>query len=238
MPKSLVDAYLMPQINDLIDQLGKAKFITTLDLTRGYWQVPTAKPSRHLTVFTPPFGLFQFQVMSFGLQGAPATFQRLMDKVLQGMEDYAAAYIDDMVIHSATWEEHLTQIQTVLQRLQSAGLTAKPQKCQLEMSRCVYLCYVVCSGLVQPERSKVQGTRCRVLSYFYNEETGTVFPGDDWLLQEMYPRLCQHCSTSDRPHADRMLHQIRWCGQRNARAHFRISRACYVLNQFCKVMTS
>ena len=155
--ESLADAYPMPRIDDLIDRLGKAKFITTLDLTRGYWQVPMAKASRHLTAFTTPFGLFQFRVMPFGLQGAPATFQRLMDKVLQGLEEYAAAYIDDLVIHSTTWEEHLTEIQTVFQRLRSAGLTAKPQKCQLGMSRCVYLGHVVGSGLVQPERSKVQG---------------------------------------------------------------------------------
>ena len=154
---SLTDAYPMPRIDDLIDRLGKARYISTLDLTRGYWQVPMAKASRHLTAFTTPFGLFQFRVMPFGLQGAPATFQRLMDKVLQGLEDYAAAYIDDLVIHSTTWEEHLTQIRTVFQRLRLAGLTAKPQKCQLGMSRCVYLGHVVGSGLVQPERSKVQG---------------------------------------------------------------------------------
>eukprot|EP00731_Ephydatia_muelleri_P033526 Em0031g34a len=155
--ESLADAYPMPRIDDLIDRLGKARYISTLDLTRGYWQVPMAKASRHLTAFTTPFGLFQFRVMPFGLQGAPATFQRLMDKVLQGLEDYAAAYIDDLVIHSTTWEEHLTQIQTVFQRLRLAGLTAKPQKCQLGMSRCVYLGHVVGSGLVQPERSKMQG---------------------------------------------------------------------------------
>eukprot|EP00731_Ephydatia_muelleri_P015573 Em0008g1293a len=153
--ESLADAYPMPRIDDLIDRLGKARYISTLDLTRGYWQVPMAKASRHLTAFTTPFGLFQFRVMPFGLQGAPATFQRLMDKVLQGLEDYAAAYIDNLVIHSTTWEEHLTQIQTVFQRLRLVGLTsAKPQKCQL---RCVYLGHVVGSGLVQPERSKMQG---------------------------------------------------------------------------------
>ena len=90
--ESLADAHPMPQIDDLIDRLGKAKFITTLDLTCGYWQVPMARISRHLSAFTTPFGLFQFRVMPFGLQGAPATFQQLMDKVLQGLEDYAAAY--------------------------------------------------------------------------------------------------------------------------------------------------
>ena len=102
------------RIDDLIDRLGKAKFITTLDFTRGYWQLPMASTSRHLTAFTTPFGLFQFKVMPFGLQGAPVTFQRLMDRVLKGLESYAAAYIDDLVIHSRTWGEHLAQVRSVL----------------------------------------------------------------------------------------------------------------------------
>ena len=68
-----------------------------------------------------------------------------------------AAYLDDLVIHSSTWEEHLVQVQNVLQRLRIAGLTAKPSKCQLGMSQCVYLGQIVGSGIVQPERSKLQG---------------------------------------------------------------------------------
>eukprot|EP00731_Ephydatia_muelleri_P030199 Em0021g722a len=104
------------------------------------------------------FQLNRFSSDAFWPSGATAMFQWLMDKVLQGLEDYAAAYIDDLVIHSATWEEHLTQIQIVLQRLRSAGLMANPQTCQLGMSRCVYLGDVVGSGLVQPKRSKVMWT--------------------------------------------------------------------------------
>ena len=77
------DAYPMPQVDELINQVGKAKFISGTDLTRGYWQVPVAKDGRPKTVFVMPFGLFQFNVMLFSLQGASATFQRLMDKVLQ-----------------------------------------------------------------------------------------------------------------------------------------------------------
>ena len=100
----------MPMIDDLIDQLGQAKYISTLDLTRGYWQVPVAQAVQTKTAFTTPFGLFQFRVMPFGLQGAPATFQRLMDRLVQGMEDHAAAYLDDLVIFSTTWEEHLQHI--------------------------------------------------------------------------------------------------------------------------------
>ena len=69
----------MPRIDDLIDHLGKAQYLITLDLTRGYWQVPVAPDVHHKTAFVAPFGLYQFTVMPFGLQGAPATFQRLMD---------------------------------------------------------------------------------------------------------------------------------------------------------------
>ena len=91
-------------MDELIDQVGKAKFISALDLTRGYWQVPVAKDSRPKTAFVTPFGLFQFNVMPFGLQGAPATFQRLMDKVLHGMEEFAVAYLDDVVTAGeCTW---------------------------------------------------------------------------------------------------------------------------------------
>ena len=108
------DAYPMPRIDDLIDQLGKAQYLTTLDLTRGYWQVPVAADVRHKTTFVTPFGLYQFTVMPFGLQGAPATFQRLMDQVLRGVGDFEAAYLDDTVIFSETWEDHLTHVHSVL----------------------------------------------------------------------------------------------------------------------------
>ena len=101
------DAYPMARIDDLIDRLGGAKYISTLDLTRGYWQVPVAPDARSHTAFTTPFGLYQFKVMPFGLHGAPATFQRMMDILLKRIQDYAGAYLDDLVVFSASWEEHL-----------------------------------------------------------------------------------------------------------------------------------
>ena len=97
-----IDAYPMPRIDDLIDQLGKARFITTLHLTRGYWQMPVAAGDQYKTAFTTPYGLYQFKVMPFGLCGAPASFQRLMDKIVNGL-DFAAAYLDDLVI----WTCHI-----------------------------------------------------------------------------------------------------------------------------------
>ena len=109
------DAYPMPRIDDLIDRLGQAKYITALDLTRGYWQMPVAARDQHKTAFTTPFGLFQFKVMPFGLNGAPASFQRMMDQVIDGLYNFTAAYLDDLVVFSNTWEEHLEHIQAVLQ---------------------------------------------------------------------------------------------------------------------------
>eukprot|EP00731_Ephydatia_muelleri_P002480 Em0001g2480a len=81
---SEADAYPMPRIDEMLEQLGTARFISTLDLTRGYWQVPVAKEARHKTAFVTPFGLYHFNVMPFGLQGAPCyTFQRLMEGVIR-----------------------------------------------------------------------------------------------------------------------------------------------------------
>lgn len=96
------DAYPMPRADELIERLGEARYITTLDLTKGYWQVPLAPADRPKTAFSTPAGQFQYTVLPFGLHGAPSTFQRLMDKVLQPLHHFAAAYIDDVVIHSTT----------------------------------------------------------------------------------------------------------------------------------------
>ena len=83
-----MDAYSMPRMDDLIDHLGKAKFISTINLTRGYWQVPLTTESKENSAFATPHGLFKFNVMPFGLQGAPATFQRLIDQVIRGLGEY------------------------------------------------------------------------------------------------------------------------------------------------------
>ncbi|KAL5506277.1 hypothetical protein EMCRGX_G007890 [Ephydatia muelleri] len=89
---SAADCYPMPRVDELIDRLGTAKYISTLDLSRGYWQVPMSAESRKKTSFVTPFGQFEFNVMPFGLHGAPSTFQRMMDQVLQGLETCATSF--------------------------------------------------------------------------------------------------------------------------------------------------
>lgn len=92
----------MPRVEDLLDGLAGAKFITTLDLTKGYWQVPVVEESREKTAFTTPFGKYQFSVMPFGLVGAPATFQRFMNSLFGDLAAFLSSYIDDLAIFSTT----------------------------------------------------------------------------------------------------------------------------------------
>ena len=156
---SKYDAYPMPRIDELIERLGPARFISTLDLTRGYWQVPLTPRAREKTAFTTPEGLFHYKVLPFGVHGAPATFQRLMDRVLRPHRAYAAAYIDDIVIHSGSWEDHLERLTAVLQSLRRAGLTANPAKCRLGLEEANYLGHTVGRGCVKPQEDKVASIR-------------------------------------------------------------------------------
>ncbi|KAK7938780.1 hypothetical protein WMY93_002106 [Mugilogobius chulae] len=150
------DAYPMPRIDDLLEKIGAAKYITTLDLCKGYWQVPLEESSRPYTAFQTPAGLFQFTVMPFGLHGAPATFQRLMDRVLKGCEHCSAAYLDDVVIFSETWEDHIQHLSLVLKKIEQAGLTLNPAKCEWARQETRYLGYHLGQGEVRPQVDKVE----------------------------------------------------------------------------------
>jgi len=111
-------AYPIPRVDDLIDRVGGAPYITTLDLSKGYWQVPVAKEDQEKTAFTTPWGLFQFTRMPFGLQGASATFQRKLDQLLDGLGDFLNAYLDDVIIFSQSCDDHMKHLQVVLHRIQ------------------------------------------------------------------------------------------------------------------------
>ena len=156
---SKFDAYPMPRVDELIERLGKARYISTLDLTKGYWQVPLAPTSKEKTAFATPDGLFQYRMLPFGLHGAPATFQRLMDRVLRPHREYAAAYLDDIVIHGEEWGTHLKQVTAVLRALRGAGLTANPKKCRLGLRDANYLGYTIGRGCVKPQAGKAEAIR-------------------------------------------------------------------------------
>lgn len=193
---SKFDSYPTPRIDDLVERLGKAKYLTTIDLCKGYWQVPLTKRSRELTAFRTPLGLFQFTVMPFGLHGAPATFQRLMDQVLCDTSDFSAAYLDDIIVYSDNWEVHMKHLKFVLDCLQSAGLTINPAKCAFAKSETEYLGYVIGNGVVKPQVKKIEALESCGLPKTRKELRG--FLG----MAGFHQRFIPHFSTRAAPLTD------------------------------------
>ncbi|PIK34749.1 hypothetical protein BSL78_28428 [Apostichopus japonicus] len=145
------------RIEDSLDSLGGSRWFSTLDLASGYWQVEVKEEDRAKTAFVTRKGLYEFTVMPFGLCNAPATFQRLMERVLAGLQwDVAVLYIDDIIVHGRTFEEHIERLSSVLQRLREANLTLKTKKCCLFQSKVEFLGHVVSGEGISPNPRKVK----------------------------------------------------------------------------------
>ena len=152
------DAYPLPFISSILDRLRNARYLSSLDIKSAYWQVPVAEASREYTAFTiPGRGLFQFRRMPMGLTNAPATWQRLIDRVLGAdLEPYVLVYLDDIVVISPDFDTHLSILTKVLDRLQKAGLTVSREKCQFCMPRLKYLGYIVDGNGLHVDPDKVE----------------------------------------------------------------------------------
>ena len=154
------DAYPLPRVDDTLDALGGAKYFTTLDLQSGYWQVTLEENSKEITAFSTSKGHWEFNVMPFGLTNAPATFQRLMDYVLTGLHwSQCLVYLDDVIIFGRNFDEHLTRLRTVLARLNGAGLSLKPSKCQWAKTEVKYLGHIIDGAGIKPDPSKLIAVR-------------------------------------------------------------------------------
>lgn len=148
------DSYPLPRMEDCVDQVGSANYVSKFDLLKGYWQVPLTARAQEISSFITPFGLYSYTVMSFGLRNAPATFQRLMNRVTAGLEG-CAVYLDDIVVYSDTWDQHLIRIRALFERLSDAKLTVNLAKCEFARATVTYLGKVVGMGKVRPVRAKV-----------------------------------------------------------------------------------
>ena len=151
------DAYPLPRIEDNLDTLQGAQYYSTLDLVSGFWQVEMAPEDRDKTAFTVGGGgLYRFLTMPFGLCNAPATFQRLMEHTLKGLQwETAVLYIDDIVVFSDTVESHYQRLGAVLDRLKKAGLKLKPSKCQLLRKKVAFLGHIVSAAGIEVDNSKI-----------------------------------------------------------------------------------
>lgn len=155
---TITDPYPTPRIETLIEDLAGARYISTLDLASGFWQVPLTQEASDRTAFVTPLGHYQFIKMPFGLNGASKTFQRLMDRVLRGLP-FAMAYQDDIAVYSLSWEDHLGHIGEVMDRIQRAGLTVKAAKCSMGGNQVTYLGHIVGSNAIRPQEAKIEAIR-------------------------------------------------------------------------------
>ena len=154
------DSFPLPRIDDALDALNGTKWYSCLDLMSGYWQVEMEPESREHTAFISHSGLFEFLVVPFGLTSAPSTFSRLMEYVLRNLTyKICLIYLDDILIYSRTFDEHLTNLRQVFDRLRHANLKLKPSKCNFACQKVTYLGHVISSAGVSPDEDKISAVR-------------------------------------------------------------------------------
>ena len=154
---TIKDAYPLPRIDDSLDALSGADCFSTLDLASGYWQVGLADDARQKSAFVTNSGLYQFTVMPFGLSNAPSTFERLMERVLSGLQwQICLVYLDDVIVFSRGVSQHISRLEEVLERIMAAGLRLKPKKCHLFQTRVGYLGHVVSGEGISTDPEKIK----------------------------------------------------------------------------------
>ena len=150
----------LPLIDDILALLGKAKFFTSLDLKSGYWQVAMdEKDKKKKTAFACHKGLFEFNVMPFGLSNAPAVFQELMSVVLQGYNDFGTAYLDDIMVFSSTLEEHLEHLSIIFGKLRQHNFKLKLKRCSFLQLETNYLGFVISEEGIKSDEQKIEAIK-------------------------------------------------------------------------------
>jgi hypothetical protein len=149
------EPYTLNRIEDLINGLGENKFVSTFDITKGYFQIPLHEDSRILTAFVCTFGVFQFNRLPQGIKNAPACFQRIINALLAECYSFAAAYLDDIIIFSPSWAEHSKHLKIVFDKIRQAGFTLAPNKTQLMVEMIHFLGFEFSRGKISPAEIKV-----------------------------------------------------------------------------------
>ena len=155
------DAYPLPRISDCIDALGGMRYFSSFDLRAGYWQMELEDDeTKDRTSFITRRGSFRFNVLAFGLTGAPASFMRLMDTVMKGLNfSILLCYLDDIVVFSEDEEVHLERLRMLFERLRSSSLKLKPSKCQLFQTSIEFLGFIVGADGIRTDPKKVETVR-------------------------------------------------------------------------------
>ena len=149
--------YPLPRIDDLLDQLKKAKFFNKIDLRSGYHQMKIRPCDIPKTTFVTRYRKYEFNVMSFGLTNAPAYFMNMMNKVfMEELDKFVVVFIDDILIYSETAEEHAEHLRIVLENLRQNQLYAKFSKCEFWLEKVAFLGHVLTAEGVVVDPAKIE----------------------------------------------------------------------------------
>ena len=150
----LRETHPMPSVDDTLAQLTGAAVFSKVDANSGFWQIPLAEESQHLTTFITPFGRYCFQKLPFGISSAPELFQGRMSQILSGLEG-VICHIDDVLIFGANTEEHDSRLAAVLTRLETVGVTLNKDKCEFHKQQIKFLGHVIDKEGVRPDPNKI-----------------------------------------------------------------------------------
>src|SRR5207245_4846294 len=141
---TIKDTHLLPRIDDMLEQFETAKWFKSIDLASRYWQIAMKEEDIQKTAFTCGYGLYEFVVIPFGLTNAPATFQRLMNHILmEYLDEFVVVYIDDILIYSKMFDEHLEHLERVFEKLREAKLMIKLKKCKFSEQNIEFLGHII-----------------------------------------------------------------------------------------------
>ena len=155
--RTVRDSYYLPRIEESLDSLAASRYFSSLDLKSGYWQVELEESHKERTAFTAgPLGLYECNVMPYGLSNGCATFQRLMEKAMGELQPHQCLlYIDDILVFSATVSEHLQRLNRVFEKLEKANLKLRPSKCNFFKKSLLFLGHIVSQDGVHVDPDKV-----------------------------------------------------------------------------------
>lgn len=155
-----IDPYPLPNVHETLAQMGKARYFTVVDMASGYWQTEMEPRDREKTAFNTPSGHYEWNRMPMGLVNSVAIRQRAADVILAGLlGQLCHVYLDDIIIYSKTFEDHLRDLGEVFSRVRAAGMKLKPAKCQFLKPEVKYLGHIVSVEGVRPDPVKVQCVR-------------------------------------------------------------------------------
>ena len=202
------DSYPLPNIQDILDKLGRARYFSALDCASGYWQIKLDENDKCKTAFSTREGHFEFNRMPFGLKSAPATYQRMMNCILAtAIGSRCFVYLDDLIIHGETLKEHNENLREVFERLREYKVQLEPDKCEFLKTELNYLGHIVTAQGVEPDPSKIEAIvkfpQCR------SEKDVKSFLG----LVGYYRKFIPQFSKIAKPLNDLLKKEISWTWQ-------------------------